>query len=232
MTAGRLLVVMLALGAPGAAVWAEDIYTRQQENGAQVLTNVPPRSGKLLRRGEVGRRPAARPAPRTRPFDHVVRQVAAHYTVEPSLVHAVIEVESGYDPSAVSPRGAVGLMQLMPETAAALGVQNPGDPYANIVAGVRHLRRLLDRYEGNLELTLAAYNAGPAAVERYGGIPPYRETHDYIRRIRQRYAGPGLVVSDGERDPIFRYVDGRGTLVITQFPGARRGDARRAARAR
>ena len=161
-----------------------------------------------------------------------MRQVAAHYTVEPSLLHAVIEVESGYDPGAVSPRGAVGLMQLMPETAAALGIQNRSDPYANIVAGVRHLRQLLDRYKGNLDLTLAAYNAGPAAVERYGGVPPYPETHDYIRRIRRRYAGPGLGGSDGAREPIFRSVDGRGPLVITQFPGPRRGDARRAARAR
>jgi soluble lytic murein transglycosylase-like protein len=116
-------------------------------------------------------------------FDDFVVAHAQRHSLRPELVRAVIQVESGYNPSATSPKGAMGLMQLMPATARALGVRNPYDPEDNIRGGTAYLRKLLDKYEGNEQLALAAYNAGSGAVDRYGTVPPYRETRDYVRRV-------------------------------------------------
>ncbi len=115
-------------------------------------------------------------------FDDIVRLAADRFGLSPEVIHAVIRAESGYDPSCTSPAGAMGLMQLMPGTARALGVSNAYDPAQNILGGSRYLRAQLDRF-GDLSLALAAYNAGPGAVARYGGIPPYRETQTYVRRV-------------------------------------------------
>jgi soluble lytic murein transglycosylase-like protein len=115
-------------------------------------------------------------------------RIARRHGVAENLVQAVIEVESRYDPFAVSPRGAMGLMQLMPKTASRLAVTDVFDPVQNVDGGVRYLKELLERYSGQVRLALAAYNAGEDAVERYSGIPPYRETIDYVRRV-QRAAG-------------------------------------------
>jgi hypothetical protein len=120
----------------------------------------------------------------------LARQIAERHGVDPELVGAVVSVESGFDPAAVSPKGAQGLMQLMPSTAATLGVTDPFDPRQNLDGGVRHLRSLLASYRGDRRLALAAYNAGAGAVARHKGVPPYRETQDYVRKVLTRCRRP------------------------------------------
>ncbi|MDZ7373227.1 MAG: transglycosylase SLT domain-containing protein [candidate division KSB1 bacterium] len=117
----------------------------------------------------------------------IVSAAAGAEGVDPHLVQAVIDVESGGDPRAVSKKGAVGLMQLMPDTAREVGVRNPWDPVENVRGGVRYLRQLLDTFGNDLALALAAYNAGPGAVRRHGGIPPFRETRQYVEKVLNRY---------------------------------------------
>jgi transglycosylase-like protein with SLT domain len=123
-----------------------------------------------------------------RAVDQIIEEAAAAHGVSAHLVRAVVEGESGFDPWTVSRAGAQGLMQLMPATAALMGVQDRMDPRQNVFGGTRYLSQLLDRFDGDLALTLAAYNAGPTKVARYRGIPPYSETRTYVRRIRARLA--------------------------------------------
>ncbi len=120
-------------------------------------------------------------------LDSIVSQASRTNNVPMGLVHAVITQESGGDPSAISPAGAMGLMQLMPGTASAYGVANAFDPQANVQAGTAYLHDLLQRYHGNVALALAAYNAGSGAVAKYKGIPPYAETRDYVNNVTQMY---------------------------------------------
>jgi soluble lytic murein transglycosylase-like protein len=137
--------------------------------GTAVVSEVPEKSDAVDRR-----------------IDAYIEDVAARYGVSKDLIAAMIEAESSYNPRAISPRGAQGLMQLMPETAAILRVSDPFDPRENIDGGVRHLLSLMDRFDNNLPLALAAYNAGERAVIRHRGIPPYRETRQYVKRIMQQ----------------------------------------------
>lgn len=116
-------------------------------------------------------------------FEPIIKSVASEFGVDTSLVKAVIHAESGYNPNAISPKGAQGLMQLMPGTAKGLKVSNSFDPKENIRGGVRYLRFLLDTFKGDVTLALAAYNAGLSRVNKYGGVPPYEETQNYISRV-------------------------------------------------
>src|SRR5438309_5687592 len=141
-------------------------------------------------------------APSSADIDSLIRAVAARYGVPVDLIAAIIEAESEFNPRAVSRTGARGLMQLMPETAAMLGVSDPFDPLENIEGGVRHLCSLMDRFNGNLPLVLAAYNAGERAVIRHGGIPPYGETRQYVTRILRKLAGDEAKTSEpSQRGP-------------------------------
>jgi soluble lytic murein transglycosylase-like protein len=150
-------------------------------------------------------------APRSQ-FDSIIRQIARKYDVDPELVHSIIRAESNYDSQAVSPKGAVGLMQLMPETAKQLGVSDPYDPLENIEGGVKHLKDLMDTYNQKEELVLAAYNAGTEAVKKHKGIPPFPETIQYIKRVKS-YWTPDK--STGTKTKIYSFVDKSGRRVIS-----------------
>ena len=149
-------------------------------------------------------------------IDAAIEQAAARHNVDPNLVRAVVKVESNFNPNAVSRKGAMGLMQLMPSTARQLKVNNPFDPEQNVDAGVRHLKQLLDNYGGNVKLTLAAYNAGAGAVARSSGVPHYAETQSYVRRITSLYYnGTAFSPSEAPRDPVHIQRDARGVLHIS-----------------
>jgi soluble lytic murein transglycosylase-like protein len=188
------LRVVLAAGLLIAATRAEaQIYTWRDASGSLILSEKPPadpstdtRIYEVPHAQEDIRTTRAVPAGAYRDtYDELIVKDATGQGIRPDLVRAVVQVESGYNPYAVSPKGAMGLMQLMPTTAAQLGVRRPLDPAESLRGGTAYLRHLLDRYNGNEELALAAYNAGPEAVGRYGNhVPPYRETRDYVRRVK------------------------------------------------
>lgn len=126
-------------------------------------------------------------------YDQYVNEAAQKYGVDAKFIKAIIQQESGFNPNATSWCGAMGMMQLMPETAKGLGVKNAYDPRENIMGGVKYIKQQLDQFGGDKEKALAAYNAGPGAVQKYGGIPPYRETQGYVKNIMSIYRGMGGV---------------------------------------
>jgi soluble lytic murein transglycosylase-like protein len=153
-------------------------------------------------------------------IDAAIDQAASRHNVDPSLVRAVIKVESNFNPNAVSRKGAMGLMQLMPQTARRLNVANPFDPEQNVDAGVRQLKQLMENYGGDVKLTLAAYNAGPGAVARSAGVPRYAETRNYVKKITQLYYGgtdsaAGRILGSSLHEPIQVERDSRGVLHIS-----------------
>lgn len=150
-------------------------------------------------------------------IDRAIEESAQKHNVDPNLVRALIKVESNFNSNAVSRKGAMGLMQLMPSTARSLNVKDPFDPAQNVDAGVRHLKELLENNKGDIPLTLAAYNAGQGAVKRNNGIPPYQETRDYVKKITRLYAGsdPNSRTFTNSAAPIRMTRSEDGTIRIT-----------------
>ena len=180
-----LAVLLIGLAAPALA--GGPIYTFTDANGVIHFTNIPrgdPRYQRLPRSPQHAS--LVQVVPARYDYDPLIGQAAQAHRLPPALVKAVIAAESDFDPRAVSRAGAQGLMQLMPTTAAVLGVADPLEPAQNVHGGVSYLRSLLDRY-GDLTRALAAYNAGPEAVDHYGGVPPYHETRAYVDRVLTYY---------------------------------------------
>ncbi len=144
-------------------------------------------------------------------YDKIIKTIATKYYLEASLIHSIIRTESNYDPHCVSSKGALGLMQLMPDTARIYGVRNPFNPRDNIEGGVRYLKDLIELYNRKTKYVLAAYNAGQTAVKKYGGIPPYPETRNYIEKVMVSY--PKLFIKT--RTKVYKYQDSSGRVVFT-----------------
>jgi hypothetical protein len=187
-------LAVIAIISFGAVPAEAQIYSWRDASGTLVLSDKP-HAGAGVEMKTYAVRGASKLRTTTQPtlssnrtrYDSLIEEHASSHHVSPDLVRAVIQAESGFNPYAISPKGAMGLMQLMPATARELGVEDPFEPDDNIRGGVTYLARLLERYDQNVELALAAYNAGPASVERYGNaVPPYRETRDYVRKITAR----------------------------------------------
>jgi len=216
----RIVVVLVAVGAFGAAVPVRaEVFKLSESDGTLHFTNAPtdPRYKRMGLSSGTAAGWLRVPGGDTSRYAAEIRDAAARYGVSERLVSAVIRVESAFNPRAVSRKGAQGLMQLMPATAAQLGVRNSFDPQENIDGGVRHLRGLIDRFSNSLPLALAAYNAGERAVTTYRGIPPYAETRDYVTRVLYLYDGSraGAAVA---ATVIYRQVEDDGTITYTNIP--------------
>jgi len=177
ISARRLLISLLLFGLLAPISSQAGIYRYVDQQGQIHYTNVPTTSKFRLYReeGEPYR------------LETLITHFAQKFQLDRSLIKAVIKAESNFNPQVVSVKGAQGLMQLMPETAKEVGVNNPFDPSESIYGGSLYLRKMLDSFDQNLDYALAAYNAGPGAVRKYGGIPPYEETQNYVQRVKRYY---------------------------------------------
>ena len=226
--------VIAALVLAGSGISrAETLFSYVDENGVRIFTNIAPK-------GPVqDLKMSGQPLPATGntwsggnrktdvPYDLIIDKYAEEYRLDPALVRSMIATESSFNPKAVSRKGAQGLMQLMPSTAARHGVRDAFNPEENIRGGMKHMRFLLDTFGNDLNLSLAAYNAGENLVQRLGRIPDFKETHDYVRSIKQRY-GKSTMTYDSEatvKGPTtFRYMDQNGILHLTNIPPVQRAD--------
>src|SRR6267142_1713065 len=206
-----LIMAALSVAVPAQA----QIYSWRDVNGNLVVSNKKPTSGASqiksfsVPKADTVRATRYAAIDRGREYDDVIFEHARMHNVRTDLVRAVVQVESAFNPNARSPKGAMGLMQLMPSTAQQFGVRNPFNPIENIRAGVAYLRELLDRYQNNEQLALAAYNAGPGAVDKYGqSVPPYRETRNYVAQINQMSLKP-ISMRDKSIYKVTETIDGR-----------------------
>lgn len=236
----RPIILYCAIAAL-SCIWLEpamaDIYQYTDENGVIHFSDVGAGGSKKYRRiktapgkESAGGRAAGAMPPKARPSSTPISVPEAYYDiintacdrhgVDPALVHAIVKVESDFNPYAMSRKGAMGLMQLMPQTALDMNVRNSFNPGENIDGGVKYLRYLLDRYEGNLPLALAAYNSGETAVKKWGTIPPFPETKNYVQRILKLYNGPGSTITPAYT--IYVGYGDDGSIMLTDDPAKRK----------
>jgi soluble lytic murein transglycosylase-like protein len=217
-----LLIAIVVLGAASPA--AAQIYSWRDADGKLVLSDTPRAGGGAQTTYEVhGATSIKATIPlatshKSAPYDATINEHARRQGVAEDLVRAVIQVESAFNPNAVSTKGAMGLMQLMPATARELGVGNPFDPEQNIRGGVTYLKQLLNRYDQKVELALAAYNAGIGNVEKYGAVPPFKETRNYVNKITK--AAPS---APAPKNIIYKWmeiVDGKPVMKFANKPPA------------
>ncbi len=196
-------IIIIASGGPSFA----DIYKHVDKDGVSHFTNVPDHDNYTLI--------IAEPSPSSATnYDNIIRKKSGKYNVEPAIIKAVITAESNWDPRALSKKGAIGLMQLMPATAKEMKITDPYDPEENIEAGTRYLRYLLDRFNGDLDLALAGYNAGPTRVEKAGGIPSILETRMFVKSVKGFYKDH----SKNTIKPIYKITFSDNTILYTNTP--------------
>ena len=181
-----VLSAVIILMAFVASVQA-DIYMYIDDNGVMHFTNTPTSNQHEYKVYIKERRSISTRFHTTDKYDKLISNASREFNVDSRLLKAMIKAESDFDPRAISKKGAMGLMQIMPENFKMLDIENPFDPWQNIRAGARYFKRLYERFNGKLALSLAAYNAGPTAVDRYKSIPPYQETEEYVRRVLRYY---------------------------------------------
>jgi len=205
-----------------AAAKADQIVMFVDDHGHKSYVNADETSARvdwMIRSFDAGLSSASVHASKN--IDQLVEETASRFQLDPELIHAIIRVESGYDPKAVSSKGAMGLMQLVPATAQRFGVADPFDPKQNLAGGANYLKYLLGLFGGDLSLSLAAYNAGEHSVQRSGGIPAIAETQNYVRKVTNIYQ-PGdpsrkgkIIPKEPPKAPIIRYVDEYGVVHYT-----------------
>ena len=179
---GSLFILIAAV----SSVYA-DIFMYIDENGVMHFTNAPTSNAYEYKVYIKEKTTVSRNFHSTNKYDHFITDAAEQTGVDSRLLKAMIKAESDFDPRAVSRKGAMGLMQIMPENFKMLNLENPFDPWQNIRAGAQYFQKMYERFNGKLALSLAAYNAGPTAVDRYKRIPPYQETEEYVRRVLRYY---------------------------------------------
>lgn len=227
MTQRIFLVSLILLVLVSAA--SSDIYKYTDENGVICYTDAPfgKKTEKILKEQKINPLPVAP----DKNYSGHIKRASLKYQLEPELIHAVIKTESNGNHRAVSKKGAMGLMQLMPSTASDMSVSNPFNPEENIEGGTRYLRYLLEKFNGNLTLALAAYNAGPKRVETYGAIPPIAETQEYVRKVYSLYQGRRSYGVAGSLVPekpaqIYKVVLEDGTILFTNSTFVKQGSSR------
>ncbi|HYM21970.1 MAG TPA: lytic transglycosylase domain-containing protein [Vicinamibacterales bacterium] len=217
MSLHRILssLVVAAVAAAASPATAQQLYAWHDSNGQLVVSNLRQADGSAPTRTYSVSNSTIRttryvPSTRTSMYDSLIEEHASLNGVRSDLVRAVVQVESAYNTYARSPKGALGLMQLMPATLKDYGVHNPFNPTENIRAGVAYLRALLDRYQNDETLALAAYNAGPTAVDNHGQtVPPYRETKNYVKQVNKLAGEKVSVDHPGHLYKVIEYIDGR-----------------------
>jgi soluble lytic murein transglycosylase-like protein len=219
-----ILAGIIAVATLASNSFSQAMYRYVDDNGVLNYTNIPPVT-RVRDLKVTGSEPAAliqdQSQQKADRFNPIIEKYARDYQLDPSLIHSIISTESDFNPKAVSPKGARGLMQLMPATAARLGVNNSFDPEQNIRGGVKHFRWLMDNFNNDLSLSLAAYNAGENLVQRLGRVPEIKETREYVKKVTSKYGRSQLSARPEKNlslNQTYRFVDNSGVLHLTNIP--------------